>query len=488
MKKTAAILASMALCTGFAADAGAEEAIVRLDKKGTLTLCAGDVNYDDVRHFADDSRVKRVVCEDGAVLPEDCEQLFREYRAKEIDLSKADASAVTDMRMMFYDCENLVTVDMSCLTGGTDMVEEMFEECPKLTTVYVYDKWKRVPDTYHTTWTWEGMFDGCDKLVGGNGSKYSELGDDTIYARIDTEDHPGYFTEKKPEINAESITVKGGRDICADKHESIRLTASISPKNVSADTVVWTSSDPYTASVDENGKVTALQKGSVVITATATNGTADTSDDKTATCKITVTSDGSVGRTHLDEKTGVLTLSGNVTREQILAYRYDTRVTKITAEKGTVLPEDCSGMFSRYDEYGDPVDGGETEGPFWTGVTSVDFSGADSSNVVYMDGMFFCGYKMTTIDISGFELKKTENISFMFYGCDKLTAVYVSDKWDASKVTDQYHVFVDCDKLKGGKGTKFSDDYVDGDYARIDSKGAPGYFTKKLSEKIRLRK
>ena len=46
MKKTAAILASMALCTGFAADAGAEEAIVRLDKKGTLTLCAGDVNYE----------------------------------------------------------------------------------------------------------------------------------------------------------------------------------------------------------------------------------------------------------------------------------------------------------------------------------------------------------------------------------------------------------------------------------------------------------
>ncbi|MCR5806928.1 MAG: DUF285 domain-containing protein [Oscillospiraceae bacterium] len=152
-----------------------------------------------------------------------------------------------------------------------------------------------------------------------------------------------------------------------------------------------------------------------------------------------------------------------------------------------VLPEDCSGMFARYDEYGDPVCGGEgeSEGPFCTGLTSVDFSEADSSNVVYMDGIFFCCYNMTTIDISGFELKKTESINFMFYGCGKLTAVYVSDEWDGSKVEGQYNVFVDCNKLKGGKGTKYSDDYVDGDYARIDSKGAPGYFTKKQSAKKR---
>ena len=67
------------------------------------------------------------------------------------------------------------------------------------------------------------------------------------------------------------------------------LTATVGPDTANP-TVVWTSSDPSVATVDENGVVTAVGPGTVTITCTATNGTPDdTSDDKSAICTVTVT-------------------------------------------------------------------------------------------------------------------------------------------------------------------------------------------------------
>ena len=60
------------------------------------------------------------------------------------------------------------------------------------------------------------------------------------------------------------------------------LTATVSPSNASVQTVTWTSSDETVASVDENGKVTALKAGEATITVTTTDGS------KKATCEVTV--------------------------------------------------------------------------------------------------------------------------------------------------------------------------------------------------------
>ena len=69
------------------------------------------------------------------------------------------------------------------------------------------------------------------------------------------------------------------------------LTATVSPDNATDKTVVWSSSDPDYVSINaETGEYTVMGKkgyGSATITATATNGTEDTSDDVTATCTIT---------------------------------------------------------------------------------------------------------------------------------------------------------------------------------------------------------
>ena len=63
--------------------------------------------------------------------------------------------------------------------------------------------------------------------------------------------------------------------------ETITLAATVKPDNATDKTITWTSTDPGIASVDENGKVTALVAGEVNITASA--------EDKTANCLIVVT-------------------------------------------------------------------------------------------------------------------------------------------------------------------------------------------------------
>ena len=63
--------------------------------------------------------------------------------------------------------------------------------------------------------------------------------------------------------------------------QNITLSATITPDNTTDKTVTWSSSNPTIASVDNNGKVTALAAGTTTITATTSNGL-------TATCTVTV--------------------------------------------------------------------------------------------------------------------------------------------------------------------------------------------------------
>lgn len=73
--------------------------------------------------------------------------------------------------------------------------------------------------------------------------------------------------------------------------ESVKLTATVGPEDATDKTVTWESSDETVARVDKNGNVSFVSSGTATITATATNGTDETADDKKATCKVTVTGD-----------------------------------------------------------------------------------------------------------------------------------------------------------------------------------------------------
>ena len=71
--------------------------------------------------------------------------------------------------------------------------------------------------------------------------------------------------------------------ITLDEGVSQTLRATINPSDTTDDTTLtWKSSNEEVATVDSQGKVTALKEGSTTITVTTTNG-------KEATCKVTVT-------------------------------------------------------------------------------------------------------------------------------------------------------------------------------------------------------
>ncbi|MBO6263961.1 MAG: Ig domain-containing protein, partial [Clostridia bacterium] len=80
-------------------------------------------------------------------------------------------------------------------------------------------------------------------------------------------------------LDQTTVTMKVG--------ETVTLTATVLPENATFKNVTWSSSSSVLATVVD-GVVTAKGVGTVTITAKATNGTDDTADDKTVTCKITI--------------------------------------------------------------------------------------------------------------------------------------------------------------------------------------------------------
>jgi len=92
-------------------------------------------------------------------------------------------------------------------------------------------------------------------------------------------------------VAVSSITIDNAPTEALFVNSTGTLTATVSPDNATDKTVVWSSSDPDYVSINaETGEYTVMGKkgyGSAIITATATNGTENTSDDVTATCTIT---------------------------------------------------------------------------------------------------------------------------------------------------------------------------------------------------------
>lgn len=113
-------------------------------------------------------------------------------KLKSLDLGNFNTSGVMYMSNMFEGCSSIEILDLSnFITNDCQDMDGMFSECSNLKTIYVSKSWKTpIPDDWFV-----GMFDGCNSLVGGNGTTYERSVDDFTFARIDKLDEPGYFTE-----------------------------------------------------------------------------------------------------------------------------------------------------------------------------------------------------------------------------------------------------------------------------------------------------
>ena len=110
-------------------------------------------------------------------------------------------------------------------------------------------------------------------------------------------------------------------------------------------------------------------------------------------------------------------------------------------------------------------------------ATTLDVSNFNTSNVTDMNSMFN-GSQATTLDLSNFDTSNVTNMSGMFTSSTNLKTIYVSNKFNTNNVTSSSGMFYNCTNLVGGAGTKYDDNHVDKEYARIDGGTSnPGYFT-----------
>ena len=119
-----------------------------------------------------------------------------------LDLSGWDTSNVLEMRSMFRSCDNLTELNLSGWdTSNVTNSYLMFFDARALEKIYVSDSWNMDNVTNGSK-----TFGNNTKLVGGNGTKYSDSNIGVAYARLDlpavlddqgnviTEAVPGYLT------------------------------------------------------------------------------------------------------------------------------------------------------------------------------------------------------------------------------------------------------------------------------------------------------
>ena len=106
-----------------------------------------------------------------------------------------------------------------------------------------------------------------------------------------------------------------------------------------------------------------------------------------------------------------------------------------------------------------------------SGLTSLDLSRFDTSEVTDMRDMFSGCSSLTSLDLSNFDTSQVWDMSEMFSGCKSLTAIYCNSSW-SSEESD--NMFSGCDSLKGA--VAYDNWKTKGYMANPET----GYFTKKV--------
>ena len=114
-----------------------------------------------------------------------------------------------------------------------------------------------------------------------------------------------------------------------------------------------------------------------------------------------------------------------------------------------------------------------------TQLTSLDVSHFNTAKVIYMNQMFNNCTGLTSLDLSRFNTSNVTDMGRMFLGCSHLTTIYVGNGWSTTAVASSNYMFSNCTSLVGGQGTTWNDSNPkDKTYAHIDGGPSnPGYFT-----------
>lgn len=253
-----------------------DESVATVDETGTVTaVAAGEANVTASVKDADiaaSTHIKVVVTPTGVAAPESIDLVTNGENTKDLDAKLVPADA-TDVKLAYESSdESVATVDE---TGKVTAVAN--GECT-ITTYVVAD----VKDA-----------DASELSAVAVEAADSEETDDSVATMPeDLAAMDSAFGVVPEDLKAETkVTVTTNvESVTLDKTEgvltvgnTVTVTATVTPDTATNASVTWTSSDEAIATVDSEGKITAVAPGTATITATS-----DSNPDASAAYAVTV--------------------------------------------------------------------------------------------------------------------------------------------------------------------------------------------------------
>ena len=198
---------------------------------------------------------------------------------------------ITEIKNYAFESSDLTTVTIP--NSVTSIGDYVFRWCTSLTSVTIPNSVTSIgKEVFNYCWDLETIIslNPTPPTCASSGTFYSSnYTNSTLYVPKDSyakyfiNDEWGKFKNiKKIETLVSSIKLNN-TSIELDKGSTATLTATITPSNATIKNVVWESSNPQVAKVDQSGIVTALSAGTATITATAVDGS-----EVSTSCKVVV--------------------------------------------------------------------------------------------------------------------------------------------------------------------------------------------------------
>ena len=277
-----------------------DESVATVDETGTVTaVAAGEANVTASVKDADiaaSTHIKVVVTPTGVVAPESIDLVTNGENTKDLDAKLVPADA-TDVKLAYESSdESIATVDE---TGKVTAVAN--GECT--ITTYVTAKTEDA--------------DASELSAVAVEAADSEETDDSVatmpedLAAMDSAfgvvpENLKAETKVTVTTNVESVTLDKTEGVLTVGN-TVTVTATVTPDTATNASVTWSSSDEAIATVDSEGKITAVAPGTATITATS-----DSNPDASAAYAVTVQAKKVV--TSTSTKTSSKSNSGNTGR------------------------------------------------------------------------------------------------------------------------------------------------------------------------------
>jgi hypothetical protein len=278
--------------------------------------------------------------------------------------------------------------------------------------------------------TEDSVFFGSTNLVGGYGTIYHyniQPGNHT-YARMDTEEQPGYFTRK-------SNTLKQKAIVCSDG---------------SLNMVYNTSS--YSVGGKYNDK-------DIVFVSYIPRNSNDAEDIPWKAYYYNQTN--AITSVNIDSS------MYNYKPISMAWWFYNYNITSFTGLENLYMSNVLTTAYMFKDNRSD--------------IHYLDLSSWDVSSVVNMKYMFDMSYSYKTIDIIDLTGWTTSSLGATerMFSYNGVSVILASDSFDNSHITNAAYMFMATDNLFGENATSSKGHHSDASYARLDKPGTPGLFSER---------